>query len=402
MSAAYAMEAAVPVEKAQLRRGFWAVMITFLVHGLVVSTWVARIVSIKSALRLSDGALGLALLGAAIGSIAATPVCGWLVTRYGSRQTTKWTSVGFCLALVLPALAYDGPSLFVALLLFGMMAGANDVSMNVHAVGVEKLLGTPTMSRFHAMFSLAGLIGAGLGGLVASRAITPLAHMAAAAVIFLAIVGLNAQLAVETSNGISHASAAKPRRLPMALVALSAIGFCIFLSEGAIADWTGVYLKQVLGASEGLAPMGYAAFSAAMFVFRFAGDAIVVRLGRAWTIRLGGMIAAAGLAFAVSVHSPYWALAGFAAAGAGFSSIIPLVFAAGGRIPSVGEGAGVATVTGLGYLGYLVGPPVIGFVSQMTSLRMGLFLLVILSAGAAMLVTAVERGAGRGFNPLKD
>ena len=210
------------------------------------------------------------------------------------------------------------------------------------------------------------------------------------------------RLMVETGNGAATTQRLSIRRLPVALLALSAIGFCIFLSEGAIADWTAVYLKQVLRASDGFAPVGYAVFSAAMAVFRFTGDAITLRLGRAWTIRLGGMIAAAGLAWVVVIHSPYWALAGFFAAGAGFSSIIPLVFAAGGRIPSVSEGAGVATVSGLGYLGFLAGPPAIGLISEVSSLRAGLFLLVILSASAAALVSIVEKQGGRGVNPLAD
>jgi MFS family permease len=190
--------------------------------------------------------------------------------------------------------------------------------------------------------------------------------------------------------------------VPTALIALSAIGFCIFLSEGAIADWTGVYLKQVLRASEGSAAAGYAVFSAAMAVFRLSGDAITARIGRGWTIRGGALIAAAGLGLVVTAHSVAWALAGFAAAGAGLSSIIPLVFAGGGRVPPISEGAGVATVSGLGYLGFLAGPPAIGFISQVTSLRAGLFVLVVLSATAAVLVSAVERGSRHGSNPLAD
>src|SRR5262249_4049064 len=134
-------------------RAFWGVMISFLVHGLVVSTWVSRIAATKSALRLSDGALGLLLLGAAIGSVAAIPVSGALVTRYGSRRIAIWTSAGFCLALVPLALAAHTGILAAALFYYGVMSGANDVAMNAQAVGTEKLLGTLTMSRFHAMFS---------------------------------------------------------------------------------------------------------------------------------------------------------------------------------------------------------------------------------------------------------
>ena len=391
------------------RRAFWGVMACFLVHGLVVSTWVSRIASVKSALHLGDGALGLALLGTAIGSVTAIPLCGALVVRRGSRQIARWTAAGFCLSLLAIPLAHDTATLFAALLFYGAMAGANDVAMNAQAVATEKLLGTPTISRFHAMFSIGGIAGASAGAFLAGRGVPSAAHLVWAAALFLTFALAATALLADTRarTAARTTDAARPgrpslRRLPVALFALSAIGFCIFLSEGAIADWTGVYLKQVLGAGAGLAPVGYAVFSAAMAIFRLSGDAITLRIGRTATIRYGGAIAAAGLSFALLVHSPYWALAGFAAAGAGFSSIIPLVFAAGGRIPEVSEGAGVATVSGLGYLGFLVGPPAIGFLSELTSLRVGLFLLVLLSVTAAALVSLVVRTTGGKSNPFAD
>jgi MFS family permease len=380
------------------RRAFWGVMACFLVHGLVVSTWVSRIASVKSALHLGDGALGLALLGTAIGSVTAIPLCGAMVVRRGSRNTARWTAAGFCLSLLAIPLAHDTATLFAALLCYGAMAGANDVAMNAQAVATEKLMGTPTISRFHAMFSIGGIAGASAGAFLAGRGVPSSAHLAWAAMLFLVFALTATPLLADTharSTAASQRSGGRGlRRLPVALFALSAIGFCIFLSEGAIADWTGVYLKQVLGAGAGLAPIGYAVFSAAMAIFRLTGDAA--------TIRYGGTLAAAGLSFALLVHSPYWALAGFAAAGAGFSSIIPLVFAAGGRIPEISEGAGVATVSGLGYLGFLVGPPAIGFLSELTSLRVGLCLLVALSVAAAALVSVVIRTTGGKSNPFGD
>lgn len=396
---AQGLAAPVMVAPDQMRSNLLGVMACFLVHGLVTSTWVARIAGVKQALHLGDGALGLALLGTAIGSVTAIPICGALVSRYGSRRIALGTSAGFCLALALPGLARNVWGLFAALLVFGAMAGANDVAMNSQAVGTEKLLGRPTMSRFHALFSFGGILGACAGGFVAGRGIAPLPHMAAGALLFLVFALVMSrrmldprQYELPAKLGTSpRSSSLSVFSMPASLLALSAIGFCGFLSEGAVADWTAVYLKQVLHAGDGLAPVGYAVFSTTMAFFRFIGDGITLRLGRAWTIRGGGILAAAGLAFAISVHSPYWALAGFAATGAGFSSIIPLVFAAGGRIPNVGEGAGVATVSGLGYIGFLVGPPTIGFVSEMISLRAGLFVLVLLSGLAAALVSVVER-----------
>lgn len=385
-----------------LRRAFWGVMISFFVHGLVVSTWVSRLPSVKAALHLGDGALGMALLGTAIGSITAIPICGYLVSRYGSRDTAQWTSMGFCVALVLPAMARDGITLFVALFVYGAMAGANDVAMNAQAVGTERLLGTPSISRFHAMFSLGGIAGSCIGALVAAQGIFAPVHLAASATLFLILATSMRPLMADTRQAAQAKTRVSFRRIPTTLLVLCAIGFCIFLSEGALADWTAIYLRQVLGASEGLAPMGYAVFSTAMAFFRFFGDALTKRIGRPSMIRFGGLTAAAGLALAVSVRSPYVAMAGFAAAGAGFSSIIPLVFAAGGRISNVNEGAGVATVSGLGYLGFLVGPTAIGLLSEAISLRAGLAVLVVLSTTAALLVGVVEKAGGAQANPLAD
>jgi MFS family permease len=189
----------------------------------------------------------------------------------------------------------------------------------------------------------------------------------------------------------AHAHRLPFRSIPPVLLALCTIGFCILLAEGAMADWTAVYLKQVLNSGPGTAAAGYAVFSCGMAVFRLLGDLITVRLGQALTLRVGAIVAAAGLAFALLVKSPVWAMPGFAATGAGFSVIIPLVFAAGGRVPKVSRGVGIATVSGLGYLGFLFGPPAIGFLSQATSLRWALFLVVVLTAIAASLAGAVGR-----------
>jgi MFS family permease len=375
-----------------LRRAWWAVVARFLVHGLVVSTWVSRIPSIKSSLDLGDGLFGLALLGTAIGSVIGIPVCGYFVTRYGSRRAASFTSIGLSLALIPAAFAFNALTLFMALFMFGFMAGSNDVAMNSQGVAIERLIGINTMSRFHAMFSIGGIAGAAIGGVIASRGISPQIHLPAAALL-IAIFAVSTGPYLMETRPDARTPSLRPslQHLPPALLVLSAIGFCIFLSEGAIADWTAIYLKQILNAGPGLAAAGYAVFSATMSIFRLFGDTISTKLGPAWTIRGGAALASIGLASALLVHSPYAALPGIALTGIGFSSIIPLVFAAGGKIPGIGEGAGVATVSGLGYIGFLVGPPAIGFLSQISSLRVGLAFVVLLSALAASLVTVVER-----------
>ena len=388
------LTAAEIVSRAGLRRAWWAVIARFLIHGLAVSTWVSRIPSVKAALHLGDGIFGISLFGSAVGSVIGIPVCGWFVTRYGSKSACTWTSIGLCLALVLPAFAINAPTLFTALFVFGSMLGANDVAMNSQAVAVERLLGSPTMSRFHAMFSVGGIAGAAAGGWLASHTVHVQAHFLAMSAIFLALSLATAPLIVEArAEAAAHVTRLRLGQMPIALLALCTIGFCIFLSEGAMADWTAIYLRQILHSGPGLAAAGYAVFSAAMAIFRLCGDAITVRLGFAWTIRAGALLAACGLTSALLARGPYWALPGIALVGAGFSSIIPLVFAAGGRIRSVSEGAGVAAVSGLGYLGFLVGPTAIGLISQFTSLRLGLSLIVVLSLVTAALVSPAEKYA---------
>ncbi len=369
---------------------WWAVVARFLLHGLIVSTWVSRIPAIQTALGLTNGTLGLCLLGTAVGSVAAVPLTGWLVARFGSKRVTTWSSAGFCLALAAPGLAVNALTLFWALTIYGAMAGANDVSINSQAVVVENALGTPTMSRFHAMFSIGGMLGAGLGGIVAAHEIAPRLHLLVAAALFLALSASTAQRLLDAPPETKKRTPQRAfGRIPGVLIALTVIGFCMFLSEGAMADWVGVYLKQVLRVGAGMAAAGYAAFSAGMALFRLLGDAITKRLGPVATLRAGALVAACGLTAAIATQSPAWALAGFALAGAGCSVIVPLVFGAGGRVRSLPSAVGIAMVSGSGYIGFLFGPPLIGFVAQVSSLQMGLLVVVGLCMLAAMLAPAV-------------
>jgi MFS family permease len=370
--------------------------VLFLVHGLVVSTWISRIPAVKAALKLNDAVLGLALLGIAVGAVCTIPVTGWLIGRFGSKKVCIASSSAFCCSLVLPALAFDALGLAIALLIFGATAAAMDVSMNAHGVEVEKGVGKPTMSRFHGMFSLGGMLGAGIGGIIARQEIGPLPHFGISGAIYLAAVLLISGLLLNTHRHDETGGHHLPlNKIPRVLFALSAIGFCILLAEGAMADWTALYLKQILNADSGTAAAGYAVFSAAMAIFRFLGDFITARLGPMRTVRTGSLVAATGLLWALCAHIPGWALPGFAAAGAGFSVIIPLVFGSGGRVESVHPGAGIATVTGIGYLGFIVGPPTIGFASQLFTLRYALGVVV-----ACCLITTILSGYMRALKPV--
>ena len=363
----------------------------FLIHGLVVSTWVSRIPAVQNQLRLTNGVLGLTLLGAAAGCVLATPLCGWMVTRCGSKRVTGWSALGFCFSLILIPFAADAVGLAAALVVFGGFAGTMDVAMNAQAVEVEKAFGRPSMSRFHAMFSLGGMAGAGLGGALAARGVSPYNHFLVAAVLLTIATAITApHMLVSPSRILPKDERLPLSRIPAELFAISAIAFCMLLSEGAMADWTAVYFRQGLGAGPGTAAAGYAVFSAAMAIFRLLGDSITLRLGSSNTVRTGSLLAAAGVLWALVARTPGWALPGFAAAGAGFSAIVPLAFGAGGRIPGVSPGAGIATITGLGYIGFLVGPPLIGFTAQMFTLRWALGIVVLVCLVSSVLAGWVQ------------
>jgi MFS family permease len=365
-------------KRAHVHAAWWGVVVLFLVHGLVVASWLSRIPAVQNALHLSNGVLGLTLLSSALGAVTTIQISGYLVSRFGSRIVSTLSGVAFCFSVILPALAFNALSLAVALFTYGAMAAAMDVSMNAQGVEVEKQLGRPTMSRFHAMFSLGAMGGAALGGAVAAHGVNPLPHLTA-------VLAIASTLIREQGHSDAKEHRLPLRRIPKVLLALSAIGFCILLSEGAMADWTAIYLQQILKAGQGVAAAGYSVFSGAMAVFRLLGDLITTRFGPLRTVRGACLIAASGVLLALLAQTPLWSMPGLAIAGMGLSVIIPLVFGSGGHIPGISPGAGIATVTGLGYLGFIVGPPTIGFASQAFTLRYALGFVVLCCLVAAWL-----------------
>jgi MFS family permease len=378
--------------KHKLLAAWWGVGVLFLCHGLIVATWVSRIPAVQTTLGLQNGVLGLTLLGSAIGAVTTIPFAGWLVSRYGAKTLSVAAGVLFALSLILPGLAFNAATLAAALFVFGAMAASMDVSMNALGVELEKVMGNPTMSRFHGMFSLGGMAGAGVGGALATHGMRPPLHFMLSAVVLAVMVGLSWPLLLETHDYHATGDHRLPwNKIPPVLVALSAIGFCILLAEGAMADWTAVYLKQVLHSGPGMAAASYSVFSAAMAIFRFLGDIITARLGPIRTVATGSLVAAAGLVWALSMPQPAWSLPGFALTGAGFSVIIPLVFGSGGRVPGVKAGPGIATVTGIGYIGFIVGPPLIGFASQLFTLRYALGVVVACCLVSAYLSRSMKQ-----------
>ena len=372
-----------------------AVLGIFFLNGFGFGSWAVRIPAVQEKLDLSEGLLGLALLGIAAGSLVSMPLAGGLVSRLGSRPVVGATGLGFFLALPLlawsPSLAFLVPALAFA----GASGGSLDVSMNAHAVAVEKVQGCPIMSSFHAAFSLGGLAGAAVGGAVAAWGVGVAPHLAGVSALSLAAFALAylRMLPADEDRGESGGPAfARPTR---ALAGLGVISFCVLLGEGAMADWSAVYLKGTLGTGPGFAAAGFAAFSAAMVAGRLLGDRVTARFGPVALVRAGAAISAAGLGISLAVAHPAAALVGFACAGLGFSIIFPTALSAAGRTKDSATGPAIAAVATAGYFGFLVGPPSIGFVAEGVGLGGALFIVVALSAAIVVLAGSVGRGYGK-------
>ena len=366
-----------------------AVLAVFFTNGVVIGTWVVRIPAIKERLGLGEGLLGVVLLGAAVGALVAMPVVGALVSRFGSRRVVGVSALALTVVLPTPGLAPSLPLLVLAVVLLGAANGGLDVAMNAQAVAVERGYGRPIMSSFHAAWSFGGLGGAALGGLLASRGVGPLPHFAAVAVLaaIAFVVAYGALLPSDADASEEGTPAfARPTR---ALLGLGIISFCVLLGEGAMGDWSAVYLDDTLRTGPGFAAAGYAAFSLSMAFGRLFGDKFTELLGPTTLVRACGAIAAVGLGIALAAAEPLVALAGFACAGAGFSIIFPTALSAAGRTAGP-TGPALAAVTTAAYTGFLVGPPFIGFLAELTGLGYALYLVVALSAAVIILAGAVN------------
>lgn len=370
-----------------------AVTAIFAINGLILSNWVPRIPAVQRNLDLSEGRLGLALLGVAVGALLAMPLIGGLVARFGSRPTTTVAVVALAASVPLPALAGSLATLTLALVALGAANGALDVAMNSQAVAVERRFRRPIMSSFHAAFSFGGLAGAILGGLAAAAGLDPLPHLTIVGVLgiaagFLAARGLLPAAADAQRPTSSSARRTFPRP-SRRLVGLGALAFACLLGEGAMADWSAVYLDGSLGTGPGLAAAGFAAFSLTMTFGRLIGDRLAARWGPVALARWGGVLVAVSLALALVVQHPAAAIAGFGGVGAGLSGIVPVVFSAAGRIPNLAPGPAIAAVSTVGYSGFLVGPPVIGLLAEISSLGIALGLVVLMGALIAALAGSV-------------
>ncbi|MEV5799740.1 MFS transporter [Streptomyces collinus] len=364
-----------------------AITAFFALDGFVFAGWVVRIPDIKHQTHASVGSLGLALLGVSAGAVVTMTLTGRLCRRFGSHLVTVVCAVLLSLGVALPPLTHSALTLGAVLLAFGAAYGGINVAFNSAAVDLVAALGRPVMPSFHAAFSLGGMIGAGLGGLVAG-ALSPTRHLLALTLTGL-LVTLVAGRALLRHEPPPPADRTRPEpaggrrpgsRVRGLVLVLGLIALCTAYGEGAMADWGALHLKQDLAASPATAAAGYACFALAMTVGRLSGTRLLERLGRTRTVIAGGTTAATGMLLASLAPALWAALLGFAVTGLGLANLFPIAVERAGALAGP---SGVAVASTLGYGGMLLGPPAIGFMADWSSLPTALLSVAVLAATAA-------------------
>ena len=376
------------MQSSDIRRARLAVAATFFLHGLLCGTWVPHIPLAKQRLDVGTGTFGLALLAIALGGIIAMPVAGMLINRYGSARVCLISGTTFCLLIIPPTEAGSVVIFIPAALVFGMALGSLDVAMNAHGIAVEKALRRPVMSLFHGLFSIGATSGA-VAGAAALAVMPPRAHVLMASALSLAVLFAAARfyLPATVDKGLSGSGFGWPTR---ATIGLGLLCFLALMIEGSIMDWSAIMLAERFLLDAGTAALGYALFSTGMAVSRLTGDWARMKFGSILLVRWSALLAAFGLAVALSVPSSVIAIISLTFAGIGIGNAAPILFAGGGRLEPSAPGRGIAAVTTLGYAGFLAGPPLIGFAAEFVGLPMALGLMVL----AILIIAGFAKAAG--------
>ncbi|MFJ1747509.1 MFS transporter [Streptomyces sp. NPDC088116] len=390
-----------PAARSSLSRTRIALTVFFALDGFLFAGWVVRIPAIKEQTGASPSDLGLALLGVSAGAVVTMVFTGRLCRRFGGHPVTVLCAVLLSLSLVLPPQAHSALALGLVLLVFGAAYGGLNVAMNSAAVDLVAALRRPVISSFHAAFSLGGMVGAGLGGLVAGG-LTPTVHLVVLAGVGLLVTAVTgpallrhpvpvaeraAESGTEPPTGPASASR-RPGRRGLVLL-FGAIALCTAYGEGAMADWSALHLTQDLDASPGVAAAGFSVFALAMTAGRLSGTFLQERLGQTRALVAGGITAALGMLLGSLAPTVWLALVGFAVTGTGLANIFPMAI---GRAGALAGPSGVAAASTLGYGGMLLGPPAIGFLADWFSLPLALTTVALLAA-AASLIAYVARNA---------
>ncbi|WP_328663793.1 MFS transporter [Streptomyces sp. NBC_00328] len=387
-----------------LRAARAATYVYFVLCGTLMGAWVVHIPAAEERVGISHATLGGLLVLLGLGAFTGMQVAGPLTDRFGARVVVPTGGVLCGAALVLPGLAHDPWTLAGALLVFGFCNGWLDVSMNAHAVHVEKAYGRPVMSGFHATFSVGGVIAALVGAGAATAGLEPVASMAVMGAVGVVIALASARALLPRSPAVAgpgfmedpEVAPTVTRRAAGGRVWLLAVlALMVMLCEGAANDWSALHLKDVLGASAGTAAFAYGTFAAAMTIGRLVADRLVARFGSVAILRHGAAMAAAGITLVALGPWMWAAFTGWALFGLGLSGTVPQLFSAAGHTDPAAAGANVSRVAGLGYVGMLAGPAVIGWLTHLVALNHAFVLLTLLCVTTAAAAGILRTGSGR-------
>jgi len=372
-----------------------AVGVLFFMAGLCFSSWASRIATVQQNLGLTDAALGAVLFSLPVGLMLSLPFSGWAITKVGSKKVLLGAILVYGICLISLGLAQTTLQLIVGLVCFGFSSNAVNISVNTQAVVAERMYERPIMASFHGLWSLAGFAGAGIGTIMIANHINPFHHF----IIVLAILALGVTIAsrylYDDVGAPKIDSAVKIKllerlRLMLPLLTLGSIAFCSMICEGAMFDWSVIYFKKVVDAPIALQGAGFTAFMLTMAGGRFVADLFAGRFGLKRTLQVSGSLTVTGLLTAVIFPHLYTAMAGFMLVGVGVSSVVPMVYSAAGKSKTMSAGVALAAVSTIGFIGFLVGPPVIGFIAGLATLRASFVFIAIMGMSVVVLSTRAK------------
>lgn len=359
--------------------------VVFATQGMLFASWTAHIPLVAAKLGLDNGTLGTALLGAPIGSVAAMVITGWLLPRLGSAVLVRATLIGYLLSGCLIGLADGALSLFGALALWGFFQGSLDVAMNTQGVTVERGYRRPLMSGLHGGWSIGGLLGALIGATAVARGVDLLPQLIIVGAVLLVInLVLTPAMRGDRNQPADHQSAVRRRVFSRAVLILGGVSLACMLCEGAAADWSAKYLHGSLGAPAGFAGLAYAAYLAAMVIVRLAGGWLLKRYPTRVLLPILALAATVVMTVALLIGHPVVAVIGFAVLGLGLASVVPSAFTAAGRLSGGNAGGAIATVSALGWAGFMFGPVAIGHLADLLALPVALAIIPILTTVIAV------------------
>jgi MFS family permease len=368
----------------------YATKALFFACGFGFSSWASRIPEIKEKLNLNDAEFGTVLFAMPIGSISALPIAGYIINRFGSKNITLFACFFYLANFPFLGMANSAIGLALSLFIFGFGGDTLNIAMNVQAVGVEKAQKRSIMNIFHAIFSIGFMVGVAAGGFIINLNISPFTHFTAVgiSIILIGLVACQQLLTTDEKPAEPQPLFAWPDK---SLVILGIICFCGMLSEGAMVDWSVIYYKKILDTHPGLTTLGFQAFSVCMVIGRLMGDKILEKMGLTNLLLANSLLLILGMAFALATQSNWAVVIGFGVTGFGLSTMVPLIYSEAGHSKTMSPGVALAAITTIGMAGFLLGPVLIGYLSEFTNLRIALGLLILLGIFAAFLTRKIKQ-----------